>query len=384
MMATAFFIMDSTILLLAELTRADAYYAQNAITEGNRDAMREGMMTMLATFQAKRNFRFAVALLLLLLEILFWVLLIGVPWGFGLTFKRPICETGDSSHWITPFHSTSKGGWKLDYDAFSLEVLVLAAHLLILVAVPISNLAQRGGGEEGRRERTGQGNLEGYTGVAVGSFVLVFYTGQAVALFRFGVAWAEGVGIDKHNEVALGTMLYDHVSAVLYMSMTVGLTLGWIIGRWLLAGLSCTSFTIFLIWVLFALGAFIPPFFVSTYWVFFSFEGSKGQEDCQAIFGDSDDFLFARTACDVRAGTYIAGIILLLIAALGPIFIGLWDYSRVVCLPRRRAWVNVPDYWRKLVEPANPKFRTFSQAPGPQSDFFKFSSRMTVPAGEVA
>ena len=169
MMATAFFIMDSTILLLAELTRADAYYAQNAITEGNRDAMREGMMTMLATFQAKRNFRFAVALLLLLLEILFWVLLIGVPWGFGLTFKRPICETGDSSHWITPFHSTSKGGWKLDYDAFSLEVLVLAAHLLILVAVPISNLAQRGGGEEGRRERTGQGNLEGYTGVAVGS-----------------------------------------------------------------------------------------------------------------------------------------------------------------------------------------------------------------------
>lgn len=26
MMATAFFIMDSTILLLAELTRADAYY----------------------------------------------------------------------------------------------------------------------------------------------------------------------------------------------------------------------------------------------------------------------------------------------------------------------------------------------------------------------
>jgi len=63
----------------------------------------------------------------------------------------------------------------------------------------------------------------------------------------------------------------------------------------------------------------------------------------------------------------------------------------------------MPDYWRKLVEPANPKFRTFAPAPGPgghnsavqplmmqpatgsgvQSDFFKFSTRLTMPAEEV-
>jgi hypothetical protein len=116
--------------------------------------------------------------------------------------------------------------------------------------------------------------------------------------------------------------------------------LGSIIGRWLLAGLSCTSFTIFLIWVLLTVGAFIPPFFVSTYWVFFSFEDSQGQKDCKAIFGDTD-FLFARTACDIQAGTYIAAIILILLASLGPVVIGLWDYSRVVCLPRRRAWVDM-------------------------------------------
>ena len=184
------------------------------------------------------------------------------------------------------------------------------------------------------------------------------------------------------------------------MSITVGLTLGSVIGRWLLAGLSCTSFTIFLLWVLLTVGAFIPPFFVSTYWVFWGFEDSQGQADCQSVFGDSDDFAFARAACDVRAGTYIAGIILLLIAALGPIIIGLFDYSRVVCLPRRRAWVDMPDYWRQLVEPANPKFRTFAPAPGAgngivpmsmapvtgakaQSDFFKFSTRLTAPAEQV-
>ena len=410
MLTTAFFLMDCTVLLLAELTRVDAYFAQNAVVEGNRNAMKEGMMTMLATFQAKRNFRWAIAIILILFEILLWVLLIGVPWGWGLDFKRPICETKDADHWITPFHATTKAGWKLDYDAFSLEVLVLAAHLFVLVAVPISELAQRGGSAQGRRERTGQGNLEGFTGVAVGSLRsawwfallavggLVFYIGQSVALFRFGVAWAEGVAANKHNEVAVGTMLYDHVNAVLYMSLTVGLALGSIIGRWLLAGLSCTSFTIFLIWVLLTVGAFIPPFFVSTYWVFFSFEDSAGQKDCQSLFGDSDDFAFARAACDVRAATYISAIILILVAALGPVFVGLWDYSRVVCLPRRRAWIDMPDYWRRLVEPANQKFRTFAPAPGAanvplmaqqstnakaQSDFFKFSTRLTVPSEAV-
>lgn len=397
MLATAFFIMDSTVLLLAELTRVDSYYAQNAIVAGDRAAMREGMMTMLATFQSKRNFRWTIALLLIILETLLWVLLIGVPWGFGTEFKRPICEIGDAEHWIAPFYATTKAGWKLDWDAFSLEMLVLLSHILILIAVPISQRARRGGGEQGRRPRTIQGDTNGFTGVAVDSLRsaywfallsvggLLFYIGQSVALFRFGVAWAEGVSMDRHNEISLGTMLYDHVNAVLYLSLTIGLTLGSIIGRWLLAGLSCTSFTIFLVWVLLTVAAFIPPFFVSTYWVFFAFEDSKGQDDCKSIFGDLDEFVFARTACDLRAGTYIAAIILLLLAALGPIVIGLWDYSRVVCLPRRRAWVDMPDYWRQLIEPANPKFRTMSMANGDaQTDFFRFKTRLTQPAESVA
>lgn len=361
--------------------------------------------------------QWAIALILLMLEILLWVLLIGIPWNFSMNFPRPICETGEADHWLAPFHPTTMAGWKLDYDALTLEVLVLASHLIIAIAVPIAAMERRGGGESaGKRERTGTGNLQGYTGVAVGSLrtawwfailsvgALVFYVGQAVAGFRFGVAWAEGVGMGKHNEIALGAMLHDHMNAVIYMSLTVGLTLGSIVGRWLLAGLSCTSFTIFLIWVLFTIGGFIPPFFVSTYWVFFSFEDSQGQKDCQSVFGDSDDFLFARTACDIRAGTYIAGIILLLAAALGPILIGLIDYARVVCLPRRRAWVDMPDYWQRLVDPANPKFRTFANAGGDDglsavqplkmatgnagfrsnsTDFFNYSTRLTVPAGDV-
>lgn len=368
----------------------------------------------LATFQAKRSFRSSIALLLILLEVVLWVLLIAIPWGWGLDFKRPICESDGATHWLTPSHATTNGGWKLDYDAFSLEVLIVAAHVFTLVAVPISERSKRSGGEDGKRERTGQGKLDGFTGVAVGSLRsawwfallsvggLVFYIGQSIALFRFGVAWAEGVSMNRHNEVAIGAMLYDHINAVIYMSLTIGLALGSIIGRWLLAGLSCTSFTIFLIWVLLSFGAFIPPFFVSTYWVFFSFEDSKGQKDCKAVFGDSDEFLFSRTSCDLQAGTYIASVILILIASLGPVIIGLWDYSRVVCLPRRRAWVNVPDYWRNLLEPANSKFGTFAPAPGPggsdvvplmtnpvtgtrpKTEFFDFKTRLTVSASNVA
>lgn len=415
-LTTAFFFMDCTVFLLAELTRVDAYFAQNAITEGNGDSMKEGMMTMLATFQAKRNFRWAIAIILLLMEITFWILLIGIPWNFSMNFSRPICETGAAEHWLSPFYATTLGGWKSDYDAFALEVIIIIAHIFIAIAVPIASLARRGSGESGRRDRTGTGDLEGFTGVAVGSLRsawwftllavggLVFYLGQSLAAFRFGAAWAAGVSKNEFNEIALGAMLYDHVNAIIYMSLTIGLTLGSIVGRWLLAGLSCTSFTIFLIWVLLTVGAFIPPFFVSAYWVFYSFEDSQGQKDCQSTFGDSDDYTFARTACDIRAATYIAGIILLLVAALGPVFVGLIDYSRVACLPRRRAWVDMPDYWRRLVDPANPKFRTFALADQDSSimplkmtpvhstgngyrsgntGFFNFNTRLTVPSDQV-
>jgi len=339
-------------------------------------AMKEAMMTMLATFQAKRNFRWAVAIMLLLVETLLWVLLIGVPWRFGLHFSRPICEQGAAKHWISRFYPTTLGGWKSDYDAFALEIIIMASHALIAIAVPIASRARFRAGGSRRRERVGTSDLGGFTGVAVGSLrstwwftllsvgSLVFYVGQAVAAFRFGVAWAQGVSKNEFNEIALGSMLYNHVNAVLYMSLTIGLALGSIVGRWLLAGLSCTSFTIFLVWVLLTVGAFIPPFFVSTYWVFFSFEGSQGQKDCQSTFGDSDEYAFARTACDIRAGTYIVGIILIVAAALGPIFIGLVDYSRVACLPRRRAWVSMPNYLRSVVYPSNPRFRTFASAGG--------------------
>lgn len=413
MLTTAFFLMDCTILLLAELTRVDAYFAQNALVEGNSKSMREGMMTMLSTFQAKRNLRWAIAIICIILELVLWSVLIGLPWGFGFDFARPICETGDADHWLNPWWESTKGGWKKDYDAFALEILIVVSHLFIAIAVPISEMSKRSTGNTGRRDRTGQGDLEGFTGVAVGSLRsawwfaaivvggLIFYVGQAVAGFLFGVAWAEGVSDGKHNEVAVGTMIYDHINAILYMSLTVGLTLGSIVGRWLLAGLSCTSFTIFLVWVLLTIGAFIPPFFVSTYWVFFDFEDSQGQEDCKGVFGDSDDYVVARSACDARAATYIIGIILLLVAALGPIIIGLFDYSRVLCLPRRRAWVDMPDFWRQLIEPANSKFKTFAPAPGPdgvhaiqpllmqpvgtgaKSDFFKFETRFSQ-AGDAA
>ena len=316
--------------------------------------MREGMMTMLATFQAKRDLRWAIAIILILFEIVAWFVLIGVPWHFGLHFTRPICESGKAEHWIDPFHPTSLGGWKTDYDAFALEVIIMASHILIAVAVPIASLAQRSGGQAAGRDRTGQGNLTGFTGVAVGSLRsswwfsllavggLVFFIGQAIAAFRFGVAWAQGVTKNEFNEVALGALLYDHVNAILYMTLTVGLALASIIGRWMLAGLSCTSFTIFFVWVLLTVGAFIPPFFVSTYWVFWSFDDSQGQKDCEATFGTSGDYEFARVACDIRTGTYIAGIILLLVAALGPTTVGLFDFARVACLPRRRAWVDMP------------------------------------------
>jgi hypothetical protein len=284
-------------------------------------------MTMLATFQAKRNFRWAVAALLCLMESILWILFIGLPWGWGESFGRAICEPDDADHWLTPFQRTTQGGWVsfaksqhpttpryrlvaymrfcilfrrkrttvrsrllstqsypclrlhscLFYaDTFYLELLIILCHLLIAIVVPLSTLFQRGANRGGQRGRTGTGDLQGFTGVAVGSLrsawwftalavgAVVIYIGQALAGFKLGFTWAEGVVENRWNEVALGTMLYDGNFALLYLTLTIGFSLASITGRWLLAGLSCTSATIFAIWCLFAVGAFIPLFFVSS------------------------------------------------------------------------------------------------------------------------
>ena len=355
----SFYCMDGIILSLAELTRADSYKGQNALVEGGSDEMRIGMLTMLATFKSKRNLRWAVASLLVIVEVVLYVLLIGVPWMFGMNFPRPICETGGAEHWIGPFTEETNGGWKKDYDAFYLEIMTLGSHILILIIPPIlsriSMIRGNGGGATGRSRTTGEGGDVGFTGVATESLRtgwwlsalvlggIVLYLGTAVAEFRYGFAWAEGVIHNRFDEVALGSMIIDSIDALLYLSITIGLTLGSIVTRWLLSGLSCTSFTIFIFWVIFAVSAFIPPFFVSTYYVFFAFEESKGQENCQSIFGDSSDYLFARTACDVQGATYIAGIILLIVAVGGPIVLGLYSYVTVLRKSRRRAWVALPE-----------------------------------------
>ena len=91
----------------------------------------------MATFKAKRNLRWAIAILLLILETVTYLLLIGVPWFFARDFPRPICETGKPKHWITPFTDDTMGGWKRDIDAFYLEITVLLSHFLILISLPI-------------------------------------------------------------------------------------------------------------------------------------------------------------------------------------------------------------------------------------------------------
>lgn len=68
----------------------------------------------------------------------------------------------------------------------------------------------------------------------------------------------------------------------------------------------------------------------------------------------------------------------------------------IIALTLRLCIACRPDYWRKLVRPANPKFNTLSKASGinplqmqpvtgtkAQSDFFKFSTRLTVPSDDV-
>jgi hypothetical protein len=400
MLTSAFFLMDSTLFLLVEFTRIAAYRAQAAITAGGSRGMREGIITAIATFQAKRNFRWAIGTLLLLVEIVVWALLDGVPWNFGIDFfPRPICEAADKkTYFLAPFHAVAEGGWRTDYDATVISAIVMLTHLLILFVLPLAEgLVNRAVSRAGARDRVVAGNSDGYTGVTTRSLRsgiwfsllaiggLSIFLGQAVAAFRFGVAWAQGLVHSEFNTMAIGVMLYDHVNALLYLTMTIGFALASVVGRWMLAGLSCFSFTIFVFFCFLALASFVPAILVPSYWWSMEFEGSKGQIDCQEIFGDSNDYLFARTACDVRMMTYIVGIVLILCAILGTVVLGLLSYSQALFLSRRRSWIgNKGSYLRDLTREADgstssyAKVHTMGAKFGTDTAFFNWGDRGSV------
>lgn len=364
-LSTCFFLMDCTILILSDITKVEVYLAQSDHVSGDRRSRRKAVMTMFATFQAKRDLRCTVSAILISFEVVLWLLLIGIPWNFSFGLSRPICETGEAEHWVATFYPYTMGGWKSDYDATALELLILASHVLTAIAVPLASINRRGT-RHTRRISMDSPDVIPSTNVNSGSLrselwmkmlmtgAIVFYVGQAIVAFRFGIAWAQGVSKGEFDELSIGFMLRDHVRAIIYMSMTIGFSLGSIVGRWLLNGFSYTSFTLFLFWVLLTLCAFLPPFLVSAYWVFFSFESSQGQMDCQSTFGDSHHYWFARFACDLRAVTYIAAVILLLVAAIAPITIGLIEYSSLACTARRRVQVYLPEYVERLLEQSSP------------------------------
>lgn len=376
MLASAFFLMDSTLFLLAEFTRIAAYRAQAAITAGGSRGMAEGILTAIATFEAKRNFRWAIGTLLVLLEIVLWVILDGVPWNFGIDFfPRPICEAVDSrTYFLAPFHAVAEGGWKSDYDSTVIAAIIILTHLLVLLVLPIvDRCVRRSVSRSGARERIATGTGGGFTNVAQRSLLsgwwfsmlafgaLVLYVGQAVAGFRFGVAWAQGIVKNEFNEMAIGVVLYDHVNALLYLTLTIGFALASVVGRWMLAGLSCFSFTIFVFFCFLALASFIPAILTPSYWWATDFEGSQGQIDCQAIFADNPDYLFARTACDIRFACYIVGIILILGSILGTIILGLLSYTRALFLSRRRSWIGSRPFIRDLTREA--EVTTYAKVP---------------------
>jgi hypothetical protein len=72
--------------------------------------------------------------------------------------------------------------------------------------------------------------------------------------------------------------------------------------------------------------------------------------------------LYCELLFNTGTWTYIVGILFILGSVAGPIVLGLVDYARVVCLPRRRAWIAAPAYWKNLVNPQNPDYRTFASA----------------------
>ena len=86
---------------------------------------------------------------------------------------------------------------------------------------------------------------------------------------------------------------------------------------------------------------FAPAFYFSSYWVFFSIGDDEGSRDCDVLFQDTDanSYEFARVACVVRTWSYIVGIALIGVGALGPIVLGSLEFLPALCQPRLGAWL---------------------------------------------
>lgn len=298
-LSTGFFAMHSAAVVLAEVTfpqRAEPGKPTRPGRLGNAIA------SIIATTNVKR---LRAQILGLILVIVAWVVYafgILIPWGFSSRMPRPQCETKREDY---IFLSTgdlnqfySKAGWKLDWTAHICELFALIACTFTLVAIPISeylyqfpdtrtdnSLIPTSRVRKIRSDDVPVDKRSRLTATLIPLCLLgtaILITGSALVQNAFGMSWARAVsgepGLGWDSET-LGLPLYDMAKGWLFAVLTAGMIHGAVQARWSINGINCNMILIFSLWVVFAVGAFIP--LVLFYNISYFTDSGEATKDCK-------------------------------------------------------------------------------------------------------
>jgi hypothetical protein len=300
-------------------------------------------------YHNERNTRVVFSSLMVANSIFWMFAAAWVPWGLdaSLRLRRPVCDEGGARGFYATlaylfYTKKTRGGWEWDAPCLFLEMFVMASQIIMLVTLPIARVCclSKGdpesdgatGGENGKDVKNANKEntelvitrgaiyyadaLENGTysrKVFVGATVLglvVLTIGNAYAGTMFGNAWARAVGDElvPWSESVLATYIYDLNMWTLVSSLASGLVLGVVTGRWTIEDNSRESMQAFFVWIVFALGAFVPMVTLSSMNYFTGKD--KQVAECE-IFPAGGDFDSERNSCKYRSWSVIIGTALL-------------------------------------------------------------------------
>ena len=346
-LALAYLTMDAALVLLTETTIKNRADGMKKVENDTKQKYRNAILHMTATYIRERGVRFIFASLLVINSILWMTIAVWSPWGlFAPRLGRPYCDEGADAD-VDPsfsyiFYKKTQGGWKSDAPTLFLEFAVICAQVFILFALPLARRV-RNKNRGGSSDAVVSESLEQYGGaktrfqgwVAVvqsakgGGFFIVstiigivlLIIGNAVAGSVFGNAWARAVADESvpWNEVVIAEYIYDMNLGTLVSILAGGLVLGVVIGRWMIDSFTCESLNIFLVWAVFAGGAFTPMFVV--FGLNYFTDKDNHVADC-GLFPDDGNYDMERNSCEARywtviVGTIILGLVVLILTIFG-------------------------------------------------------------------
>ena len=320
MLGLGFCFIDGVMVLISDGSqeaREDATYA-------GAGANRTWVWMMSATKVAKRNRRWIILLLIIILAAIFLGLFLWGPFGMGYRMGSPVCEAAAGRRMSEDFRivAGAKGGWKDDWEPTFVEILCLGWLIVCLVLLPLARNASgffsagravqdSSGAKPGSaRAHVDRASLRTGSNFAIASLgtvclVLAF----AITGTVFGYAWVKAtMGKEvKWSAEATSGLVYNHALDALFIMVACGMVLAAIQGRWTITGYgSCQGICLpILVWVLMAFLPVILILAVIGLEIFVDREANTGE--CEIFDGGFDG-----ASCFVKWILLIVGAILIL------------------------------------------------------------------------